>query len=71
MSLSRDTLTYLAVLDVFGDVSVDIRPVVFPFYQLQRTRTSEVARKRVIMVETKKHLSQVIPRGDINAILKA
>jgi hypothetical protein len=71
MSLSRDTLTYLAILDVFGYVSVDIRPVVLPFYQLKRTRTPEMAREGIVMVYTEKLLSQVIPRRDINAILKA
>jgi hypothetical protein len=71
MSPSRDTLIYLAILDVFGYVSIDIRPVVLPLYQLKRTRTPEMAREGIIMVDTEKLLSQVVRCRDINAILKA
>ena len=53
MFFHHHTLADLIVPHVFGDVSVDIRLVVLPLYQLKRTRTPEVACKGVVIVDTK------------------
>ena len=50
MPFRGDALTDLVILDVFDDVSVEIRLVIFPFYQLKGPRLTEMASKGVIVV---------------------
>lgn len=71
MSPCYHALAYLAILDVLGDISINIRPVVFSLNQFKGPYPSEVTGQRVVMVDTNQLQLQIIPRGDINAILEA
>jgi hypothetical protein len=50
MSLCYNALADLAIPNVLGDVYIDIRLVIFPFYQLKGSRIAKMASKRIIII---------------------